>query len=162
MNMHVEQTSYIGNVKYSDCFKNLLELILPEVCIIKKFSCSELAFHFKVKLFFERLEIQMQNGRSTSTGSRNWPRRRTSKGNRPKSERIPSYESHTQTHTYFGKSGGTQVWEDKRARRRGVTRRGASPLLQRNVESQLDGGAAPVVRVGTRLFVAQRSNIGRS
>lgn len=139
-------------------FQKLIR-IDPEVCIIKKFSCSELAFHFKVKLFFERLEIQMQNGRSTSTGSRNWPRRRTSKG---KSEHIPSYESHTQTHTYFGKSGGTQVREDKRARRRGVTRRGASPLLQRNVESQLDGGAAPVVRVGTRLFVAQRSNIGRS
>lgn len=45
-----------------------------------------------------------------------------------RSERTPTIH----THMYFGKSGGTQVREDKRARRRGVTRRGASPLLQRN------------------------------
>lgn len=98
-------------------------------------------------------------------GGRSWPRRRASKGNRPNfvaSARQATSHAHTHAHVLCTKSGGTQVREDKRARRRGVTRRGASPLLQRNVESQLDGGAAPVVRVGTRLFVAQRSNIGRS
>lgn len=38
-------------------------------------------------------------------------------------------------------------------------RRVASPLLQRNVETQSDGGAAPDVRVRTRLYVVHRSNV---
>lgn len=104
MNMHVEQTSYIGNVKYSDCFKNLLELILPEVCIIKKFSCSELAFHFKVKLFFERLEIRRMDDRlqpEAGTGLEEGHRRGTGR-------KASAYQAtnHTHRHTRTSENRG--------------------------------------------------------
>lgn len=118
-------------ISHAGCFKNLLlELILPKLilysCIIKKIFLAA-SLHFEVRLFPERSKIQMQNGGSTHQPG-------FEEGHRRGTGRISqrAYANYTHTHTYFGKSGGTQVREDKRARRRGVTRRGASPLLQRN------------------------------